>query len=112
MKYSMVYNKAASLIEKGWTRGVYARNEKGFECNTYGESAVRWCVLGSLNFASHIYHVNLPGKLTAYLEVEESLASWNDDPFRTQEEVVKLLKDAAVRADEENMTLTTGLSDG
>ena len=51
MKYSEVYNKAATLIEKGWTRHAMARDRAGYECNIKSELAVSWCLSGAISAA-------------------------------------------------------------
>ena len=101
MKYSTIYNEAAKLIEKGWNQETYAEDERGVDCDSNSKNAVSWCVLGALSYAAQLNGFYLPQDLVTYLEPKQSLANWNDDPSRTQEQVVKLLKDAATQADEE-----------
>ena len=104
MEYSEVYNKAADLVEKGWTQNAQAKTGGEAKCNFDDSCAVRWCLTGALMLA--YYTLSSFGysltELRDYLGLGRSPSLWNDHPDRTQEEVVKLLRETAKRADEEN----------
>ena len=99
------YNKAAALIEKGWNQNVYSKDEKGNNCNPEAKAAVSWCLSGALLRVFYLSDINygLP-EARAYLGLGVAVATWNDHPDRTQKDVVRLLKNAARRADEEGKT--------
>ena len=105
MKYGKIYREAADLVEKGWTQGALARDQYGVEVPCDSPTAVCWCLSGALDLASWEVRVNHWMKLTSYFKLYEAISVWNDRPDRTQEEVVKLLKDTAKRADKENKTI-------
>ena len=101
MIYSEVYNKAADIVEKGWTQGDYARDESGRGCGIESSDAVSWCISGALSLAQGPYNFDDYSKLAALLGLYQSLPKYNDHPSRTQEEVVELLRYTARRADKE-----------
>ena len=103
MKYSEIYNKAANLVEKGWTQDAMARNEQGAEVYSNSRYAISWCLGGALNCASQGFSLNRRVELRKYLGLDLDVPSWNDDPNRTKEDVIKLLRDAAKRADKEGI---------
>ena len=104
MKYSKVYNKAADLVEKGWTQHASARDKHGNSCQVNSTSAVSWCVTGALNLAAWYIPASSLKEIRNYIYYSRGMLDWNDDPNRTKEHVVKLLREAAKRADEEGKT--------
>ena len=110
MKYSQIYNKAADFVEKGWTQGRMAVDKHGNDCHSQSKDAVRWCLSGALSLTCVVksfsqFSMSPRTELVKYLSLEDSITYWNDDPNRTQEDVVELLREAAKRADEEGMTI-------
>ena len=103
MKYSKFYNKVADLVEKGWTQGTSARTKSGARCDFQDTRAVSWCLSGAI---LAVYYgplsVTSLTELRSYLGIGALASRWNDHPDRTQEEVLKLLRETAKRADEEN----------
>jgi hypothetical protein len=77
------------LEEKDWCQGAYARNafDHGVEVND--PQACSFCVVGLLK-ATDTWGLN-------YLKLKEHLGmtvvEWNDDPERTKEEVLAVLKE-------------------
>ena len=105
MKYSEVYNKAADVVEKGWTQGAFARDEQGNIRASKHRRAVSWCLSGALFLVFNPqFGLRSYKKIRNYLGISPSLSVWNDDLYRTQKEVVKLLRETAKRADRENKT--------
>ena len=105
MKYSEVYNKAADLVEKGWTQYAMARDVHGSKRDFGSKDASSWCLSGALHLGCcDLSSVSSYRKLTSYLLLEDYLFVWNDAPDRTQEDVIKLLRDTATRADKEGLT--------
>lgn len=96
---------ARELVEFGWCQGTDARDANGIAVDPWSASAACWSLLGALVAA-----VDLPAApteqtlgplrraLAALAEVidEPLLAAWNDDPVRTQVEVVGTLEAARV----------------
>ena len=99
-----MYNKAADIIEKGWTRKVAARNELGYSVHPTAGDATSWCLSGALTVVSRIaegfdlYESNFIG-LIRNLGLSEHATKWNDDPNRTQKDVVELLRETAKRTE-------------
>jgi hypothetical protein len=85
--------KAADLIE-----------EHGHQKGCYGDAGIGHCVLGALHWAVGVQHpdtvqdhpiVSLAIRNYLAPAINEHAASWNDDPFRTKEEVVAKLRAVA-----------------
>ena len=94
------YNKAADIVEKGWTQWAFARNEYGSPVHPCEKEADRWCLTGALVAATNstISVMDAPTSLIKGLKLEDDQAvRWNDDPSRTQAGVVELLREAAKR---------------
>ena len=53
MKYAELYNKAADLIEKGWTQNAFATNEYGDDVSPNNNKATSWCLSGALWLVVH-----------------------------------------------------------
>ena len=107
MKYSKFYNEAADLVEKGWTRATMARDKSGLSCHPLDKCATSWCLSGAFGCVASYNVLSLAfcEDLKDYLKLDVPLSRWNDARSRTQKEVVKFLRDAAKRADEEGMIL-------
>lgn len=100
---AQVFQHAAALVDCGWTQGVYARNSAGNPCLTTGPDACSFCLFGAIKragsaagltdaqidrldaFAGQVGLVT-PGVKTSMV------ASWNDAPGRTKEEVSGFLR--------------------
>ena len=104
---SELYNKAADLIEKGWTQQAYARNKEGYDVDPGKNDATSWCLSGALwlvvcgggPFTDTSSRFGpILNKLFENLKLRETAASWNDRPGRTQGQVVILLRNAAARS--------------
>ena len=97
-----LYNKAADMIEKGWTQRAGARSEKGNSVHPLARNAKSWCLSGALSAVSPLDEGNELHKST-FLRLAENLGfighvtAWNDSPGRTQKEVVGILRSAAGR---------------
>ena len=93
-----VLGRAADLVEEGWTQDTFAEDEYGNGCDWSSEEAVVWCVSGAIRAAAG---PGGPYKLALAVlrqEIGPRVAAWNDDPDRTQAEVVATLRAAARRA--------------
>ena len=113
--------KSASLLEEGWCQGHLFGDTNGnamyiyfsLFCNANFEDVVARCAIGAIHQATEqlIPFTDVPeqhprryrNKLVTDLETHlrllmnrHSLASWNDDPKRTKEEVIDLFRKAAL----------------
>jgi hypothetical protein len=103
-----VLQRAADLIARpgAWTQGEFARGKTGRPVKTR-DCAVCLCVIGAIDVASGARpgtEANDDALRVLAWEVGCSLwdiAVWNDEPERTQEEVVAKLKEAATLAREQ-----------
>lgn len=77
--------KARSLIASGWTRGRLACDARS-RCVTYDSDEARsWCALGALSRSAA--DGATVGKFRAQISGGD-IATWNDAPERTQEQVL------------------------
>jgi hypothetical protein len=96
-----ILRQAADLIEPegAWTQKSYAKGRTGREVQPEGNAAVCWCAIGALRRVDGegVYGVldALRGHIGAY-----AITVWNDDPYRTQAEVVTAFRAAADKAEE------------
>lgn len=83
--------KAFELLEKpgAWTRNALARNAAGEPVTPYGQGAVCWCVVGAVLKC----YENTDFALQSLNERVGMVVAWNNDPRRTQAEVVAVLKE-------------------
>jgi hypothetical protein len=93
---STLRNAKQELIERGWTKGEYVDAE-GRICLM--EAVVRgarhhelpdWARADTMSFLS----IQVMRRRTFKPKMEHILATWNDQPNRTQEEVISLIDDA------------------
>jgi hypothetical protein len=94
VKPSEVLRKAANVIrERGWCQGVYEKEDG------------RCCALGAVN----VIDAQSDDPSPAYIGVEElrltigtgAVARWNDEPNRTEAEVITALEATAARLEGE-----------
>jgi hypothetical protein len=84
-----------------WTKGVLARNAEGKQVDIKHPTAECFCIIGALKkcYASNIDDMQFQfavAKIITELGPIDSLASWNDAPERTFEEVKALVERADV----------------
>jgi hypothetical protein len=109
---------ARLLIEKGWTQGARAVDERGIPCSPLGPRAVRWDLEGALQRAAY-YILALPSGANVYAEpaYQEALralsrscgpspsgrprpsrgtpiTAFNDSPGRQPQEILTVLDQA------------------
>jgi hypothetical protein len=102
-----ILERAADLIEpKGaWTQGYHARDDEGNPVRPGDRAAVCWCMWGAIIARKTDWHDYeaavdclygiLPRPESA---AANTMAAFNDQPGRTQSEVVQALRDAAAKA--------------
>ncbi len=92
-------DRVRELLEQGWTQDVFARREDGTAVNPNSPEAVSFCISGGVHRAAReiVPEEDLSDLLTWHLKyIEDALGSrnpviYNDDPERTQEDVIDLL---------------------
>ncbi len=97
--------EARQKISEGWTQGAYARmsNEvdDGGRVPVDSPLATCWCSVGAVSAVtpSGVYSTPYLAKLREILDVPTiaDIIQWNDDSFRTKEEVLDLF-DRAIAA--------------
>lgn len=98
--------KARSLIEKGWCQDLYVTRQDGppvgIPVAEQDLEGCRFCISGALYQASGASSIWSTFKIAAEIErlgfiSEDDVVKWNDDRFRTKEEVLKLFDDAIGR---------------
>lgn len=102
-------NGATSLIKQGWIQGEYARTNTNKPCLTTDPEASRFCLSGALmrmianrNLSVGDYVQNIIDKVLSDRFRESRLMSrWNDDPERTQHDVIDLLTEAKTLIEKE-----------
>ena len=101
--------KTRELLATGWTRGVWARDKNDNEVPISGSKAVCFCLEGAIVRARRDF-----GPLPEYGDLNGmalnialkqagiiSIIDWNDDPRRTQSEVLALIDRAIEIAEAE-----------
>lgn len=93
--------KAERRIKKGWTQRTYARDKEGVTIRSDSKHAVQFCLLGSINEETRTNKDDtVIAAKEAIMHVQPAIVSddglhyWNDDPFRTQEQVLDTLHKA------------------
>ncbi len=88
--------KAHELLapEGAWTQDAFARDRTGKECPFDDRLACAWCLEGAVAkcYPNREDCMAQRAKLKEWLP-ERTLGSWNDNPKRTQGQVVALLKE-------------------
>lgn len=86
--------KAWQIVEKGWCRGELARDLHGDSVSVRSELATKWCLVGAILYAYGVgkEYYDAHAKVCSFLKSSNGLAWWNDDPTRTQAEIVEVLR--------------------
>jgi len=108
MGVAEILNRAADLLEKpgAWTQGAYARDALGVGVQSVFEmpaDAGCFCIAGAVARAGgpeRMWGALIPVIDLLGLERADEAVQWNDDPRRTQAEVVAALREAARKASE------------
>ena len=97
-------------LAQGWTQGEFARKD-GVPTSTSALDSDCWCVVGALGYVALLHgDYDMPAKFAARSALVDaigaefegwrfSLPRWNDDPARTQGEVLAVF-DKAIAAEE------------
>lgn len=96
--------RGRARLEKGWCQGASARDENGYTVGANLPVATSFCIFGALT-----YEDRYDGTLDARQLVREvlgaklgdgAIATYNDAPGRTKEEVLALVDKAIALAEE------------
>lgn len=95
--------KAAEIVDRGWTQGEFARDDKGDYCSALDEFAACHCTAGAMSRArADLYGIGHTSDHDSYQHYREAhhrvekelgvpIPNWNDKPERTKEQVVSAL---------------------
>lgn len=89
------------LIDKGWTKGCFARDADGEEVSAYSYNATCFCTFGAIKrvafdndgFAGDCFAIMNESVLSAF-----DIPEFNDAPSTTKEMVLELFDKAIVKA--------------
>ena len=100
-----ILERAAVLIERGWTQGHSARNSRGEAVEPTSRTACQWCAVGAIECAGLTFKTNqarlarerladtirraAPGTPNDFV-----ITQWNDAPGRTKQGVLDTFKAA------------------
>lgn len=89
--------KPSELLDspEKWTKGAWGRCKDGSACDCRDERATCWCIIGAIYkcFSNEARIEKLLKEMRDSLNLSEHpLMWWNDNPERTYEEVIDLLK--------------------
>ena len=95
-----VLERAIRIVRKGWTQGYMARDVNGYPTEPLHANAHTWCLAGALakaggaaDYKTDDQHRSILNQLRA-MTGEDYVSMWNDREFRTQADVIELLKKA------------------
>jgi hypothetical protein len=97
-------HRAGELVRSGWSQHADARSADGVEVQPWRDTATAWSLLGALVAAleersDHGRDIPLEHLAAALNELatlidDDSLTTWNDEPSRTQDDVIDTLEAA------------------
>lgn len=86
-----VLTRMLTLLQKGWCQRSIARDRHGHPVMATSKNAVRWCLMGTF-FAQRTQLRWYAFRLLFKGEMARSPLEWNDDPKRTQADVLSLVR--------------------
>ena len=94
MTTTQLLERAIKRIKQGWTQKATARDSCKQPAFSDSPPAVRWSLIGSL--MCPIRFTYQQAKAWEYFpkEIQDRPTTWNNDPERTQEDVLLLLRNA------------------
>lgn len=96
--------RAYELVEKGWIQEDMALDSEGYEVPPTHHDAIQWCLLGAIDAVypideRSIVVARVADRIRGWglmprpdLSDDQVLVGWNDEPTRTVDEVIELLK--------------------
>lgn len=86
--------KPSDYIRRGWCQNAAAQDDLGRRCDATSSLAQQWCLVGSVRAAypeDAVLRTQVFDKLFRQAKTY-GLSSWNDNPSRTQQEVLAVLQ--------------------
>ena len=106
----MTHKLPSDYLAQGWCQEAEACDASGHAVVAEAFTARSWCLHGSRSSARFNRSITSgeSAYLGAWLYSHGYTPSWNDDPFRTQEEAVAVMREAEAAV----LGLSTGRADG
>jgi hypothetical protein len=94
--------RAAVIVERGWTQGTFARNEAGERVDMWTKEATCFCVSAALQKVDGRNRSDAWNRFDGYARKRgfRHMADFNDAPGRTQAEVAQALRQCALNLNE------------
>ena len=97
--------EAKGAIAQGWCQKAIARTECGIPTTVDSRRAVEWCAVGAIR--KTVRHFGEHRRVRLELDsmgalgeiVGDNISRWNDEPGRTQDEVVAVFNKAIERCE-------------
>ena len=94
-------------IAQGWCQRWWARDRLGLEVHSGSPEACYWCAAGAVNSTTNDFNVRGRAEAALNKVLGQDVRIWNDQPERTQAEVLalydltieRLTDDSAISAD-------------
>jgi hypothetical protein len=100
--------RAGVLVRRGWSQHADARTVEGVEVQPWQDTAVAWSIVGALvavleeqaDAGRDLPLEDLAAALNELADLidDDSLTNWNDEPSRTQADVIDALEAAETAA--------------
>lgn len=81
---------ARAKIAQGWCQRAIARNAAGLPVNSNDPAAVSWCFIGALGAVVDSDSKKFYATFNIVDPLQPQVSVWNDDPARTQADVLAL----------------------
>jgi hypothetical protein len=111
-----ILTQARALIERGWTKGASARNQRERRVDYLDPTAIRWCSVGALSCAAHRENVpweatrpyydaaaehlrkSLPVDVAPYDDTDSTIVGYNDTWHVNKNDILALFDRAIASA--------------
>ena len=96
-----ILNRAANRLEQqgAWTQLALAKDADGVQVPPSSGTACQWCSKGAIRAETFEVHAHIRAEAAlARVIGTHQIAMWNDNPARTQNEVVAAFRKAAQEA--------------
>lgn len=100
-----VLQRGRDRIKKGWCQGAYARNASNYAVNPEWRDAVAWCAEGACACGEINREVDAIKVLESCTHSLSPIYKWNDQPRRTQKQVLALFDCAIAKVEKQERKL-------
>lgn len=90
--------KTREKLASGWCQYKHAQDGNGNVTYPENQRATAWCVSGAVMAAGGLVFGSAHNAIRDLLPVDSTVTHWNDQPGRTQTEVLELLDRAIAKA--------------